>query len=173
MERKSPLATWTAVRPLQSIPAVRNLWARCIPSFSAHPSLLPHPQYWNHAFLCAPYYTISGKKLFHIIFTHSARGVLTTRLFSSTQHCWDFMFLWSQVTSVGHTAFMLGGKKNHCILKCWLHQMATRLEDSNHAGLRRLKTRLENWSLLSLYRKKWIKKENNKEGCALILLCSR
>lgn len=67
----------------------------------------------------------------------------------------------------------VGGEKNHCILKCWLHQMATRLEDSNHAGLRRLKTRLENWSLLSLYRKKWIKKENNKEGCALILLCSR
>lgn len=65
----------------------------------------------------------------------------------------------------------LGGK-NHCILKCWLHQMATRLEDSNHAGLGRLKTRLENWSLLSLYRKKWIKKENNKEGYALILLRS-
>jgi len=50
--------------------------------------------------------------------------------------------------------------------------MATRLEDSNHAGLGRLKTRLENWSLLSLYRKKWIKKENNKEGYALILLRS-
>lgn len=65
------------------------------------------------------------------------------------------------------------GEKNHCILKCWLHQMATRLEDSNHAGLRRLKTHLENWSLLSLYRKKWIKKENNKKGYALILLCSR
>lgn len=64
------------------------------------------------------------------------------------------------------------GRKNHCILKCWLHQMATRLEDSNHAGLRRLKTHLENWCLLSLYRKKWIRKENNKEGHTLILLCS-
>lgn len=49
--------------------------------------------------------------------------------------------------------------------------METRLEESNHAGLRRLKTRLENWRL-SLYRKKWIKEENNKERHMLILLCS-
>lgn len=63
-ERKSPLATWTPERPFQSIPAVRYPWAHCIPSYSAQPSLPPHPHYWNHTFLCSPYYTICGKKLF-------------------------------------------------------------------------------------------------------------
>lgn len=173
VERKSPLATCTLERPFQSKHSSSKKYFSTprshlpLPSLSASPACALSIEIIN-------FFVPRLTKVFYITSMRLAgEGLAITGYILSHSTASTSCFFAAKCYQLAMQHSVLGEKKkDYCILKYWLHQMATRLRDSNHAELRQLKTLLENWCLLSLHGKKWIKKENNKEGHTLIWLCS-